>query len=261
MEENVVNEYGNTSGLGKNCVVPDEVRRKFNWGAFCFDLLWAADNRVWQGLLPLVLVFFPDAIGYLLYIIFKIWFGIKGNSLAWKNKKWASVEEFHAKQKRWAYFAIVVLTLVLISLVNLIQLAATTTKERPKRLQSDAVSAQDKLIHSFEFASLMGDELPAAFENNEELAKYASKHLYGEVFGNKVTSVYNVYEFFANGDCSNNSCYVIVDTNGDRSPNKMWEEANTPSDKFILYINRETEQNKEVLKVVPSKIISEYKTP
>ena len=48
--------------------------------------------------------------------------GFKGNEWAWKNKNWASVEEFQRVQKKWATISniivaiIIVLTIILLSL-------------------------------------------------------------------------------------------------------------------------------------------------
>lgn len=89
----------NTSGLGAASVVPDEIKG-WNWGAFLMNWIWAIGNRVWIGLLALVLG-----------IIMSIILGIKGSEWAWQNRRWESVEQFKTVQRIWAYWGVAVLIL------------------------------------------------------------------------------------------------------------------------------------------------------
>ena len=79
---------------------------------------------------------------------------------------------------------------------------------------------------------------PKYFQNGEELAKYFEKTMHGTISGDTIT--YNddmVYKFVVNGDCSNNSCMVLVDCNGlDKGPNQYWKK-DKPSDRFYFYLN------------------------
>ncbi len=71
--------------------------RGWSWGAFLFNWVWAVGNRTWIGLLALV--------PYLGFLV-AIWLGFKGREMAWKNKKWDSVEHFNKVQRLWSITAI-----------------------------------------------------------------------------------------------------------------------------------------------------------
>ena len=43
----------NTSGQGKTSTVPSEIKR-WNWGAFLLNFIWAVGNKTWIGLLTIV---------------------------------------------------------------------------------------------------------------------------------------------------------------------------------------------------------------
>src|SRR5882724_5041986 len=86
----------NSSGLGKDTVVPEEVKG-WNWGAFLFTAVWGLFNGTYWALLALL-----PFVG----IIMKIVLGIKGSEWAWRNKKWQSVEHFKTVQRKWAYWSV-----------------------------------------------------------------------------------------------------------------------------------------------------------
>ncbi|MBM3166631.1 MAG: hypothetical protein FJZ83_02650 [Chloroflexi bacterium] len=88
---------GNTSGQGKDAVIPDEIRG-WNWGAFLMSWIWGIGNRVWISLLAFVLG-----------IIMSIILGIKGNEWAWQSKTWNSVEHFKKTQRTWMWVGIALL--------------------------------------------------------------------------------------------------------------------------------------------------------
>ena len=60
----------------------------WSWGGFLLNWIWAIGNKTWIGLLA-----FVPYIG----LIVSIYLGIKGRELAWKNKKWDSLEHFNNK--------------------------------------------------------------------------------------------------------------------------------------------------------------------
>lgn len=97
---------GNAEG-GINGPFPQELNH-WNWGAFLLSWIWAIGNRVWIGLLALVLGFIPF-VGSILSLILVIALGIKGNEWAWKAKKWDSIEQFKEVQKKWAKWGVIVL--------------------------------------------------------------------------------------------------------------------------------------------------------
>ena len=129
----------NTSGQGKSASVPKEIRT-WNWGAFLGNGIWAIANHVWIGLptlffqflgamyflsiLPLFLesegrysaysrnltqniVLLKNivqnivALGGVIGLAFIVILGIKGSELAWRYRKWDSVEDFKDTQAAW----------------------------------------------------------------------------------------------------------------------------------------------------------------
>jgi len=94
----------NTSGMGANATIPDEIRG-WSWGGFLLTWIWAIGNRTWIGLLALV-----PYIGFVVAIVL----GVKGREWAWKNKRWDSIEHFKRVQKAWAIWG---LALILIAIV------------------------------------------------------------------------------------------------------------------------------------------------
>ncbi len=129
----------NTSGQGKNAIVPKSVANRFNWGAFFFGWIWGIFNKVWITAIDFVLWIItivlsnqhsPQQLFSSNFIILNIlgiigfglhiWFGIKGNAWAWQNKKWKNPEHLHKIQKRWAIAGSIVdiiLPIILILLV------------------------------------------------------------------------------------------------------------------------------------------------
>ncbi|MDP5239329.1 hypothetical protein Q9Q94_07295 [Uliginosibacterium sp. 31-16] len=88
---NDVYEGENTSGMGKNANVPAEAKG-WCWGAFLWGWIWAIGNNTWIGLICLI-----PYIGF----IMQIYLGVKGREMAWRNKRWDSVEHFNAVQRKW----------------------------------------------------------------------------------------------------------------------------------------------------------------
>ncbi|MGE5490172.1 MAG: hypothetical protein ACM31P_02685 [Actinomycetota bacterium] len=90
--DDVVPDHWNNSGGGSSVVPPKGVQG-WSWGAFMLNWVWALFNRTWIGLLCLV-----PYVGF----IFCIYLGIKGRELAWRNKRWDSLEHFNRIQRRWS---------------------------------------------------------------------------------------------------------------------------------------------------------------
>lgn len=106
--------FVNNSGQGPNVTVPEEVADKFNWGAFLLSWIWGLGNKTYITLVMLatvVLAFIPivNFVSGMVQLGLAIWFGIKGNEWAWQNKKFESVEAFHAYQKKWVVAGIILL--------------------------------------------------------------------------------------------------------------------------------------------------------
>ena len=65
----------------------------WSWGAFFLSFVWAIPNKTWIGLLALV-----PLIG--LPVPFVL--GFKGREWAWRNRRWDSVAQFNAVQRKWS---------------------------------------------------------------------------------------------------------------------------------------------------------------
>ncbi len=81
---------------GLNGPLPAELHR-WSWAAFLMNWVWGIAHNVWIALL----MFIPFVNFFMV-----IYLGIKGNELAWKNRKFESVEQFKQVQKMWTYWGI-----------------------------------------------------------------------------------------------------------------------------------------------------------
>ena len=91
---------------------------KWNWGAFLWGPIWALGHRLWvHGVVGLVLSFIP-----FVGLGVSVYFALKGNRWAWDRGGYSSHEELRAKERAWAWAALVFYGL----LVALIVLAAAT---------------------------------------------------------------------------------------------------------------------------------------
>lgn len=110
--------------------------QKFNWGAFSFGSIWGIGNKTWfplgieiislivlfslslwctssldkctneEDTSVLVIILIMTYVTYIIFIFgFRIWLGINGNELAFKNGNWKNIEHFNEKQKLWGVFA------------------------------------------------------------------------------------------------------------------------------------------------------------
>ncbi len=97
----------NTSGQGKSAVVPAEIK-KWNWGAFLLNWIWARHNEVYY---PKIFYFIPVVNIVLVCIL-----GARGSEYAWQNRRWDNIKHFQSVQKKWAWYGIAC-PLVLISIL------------------------------------------------------------------------------------------------------------------------------------------------
>lgn len=81
----------NTSGMGRSHPVPPGVKR-WNWAAFALPVVWGLAHRAWISLLAVI----P-----FVAILVAVFLGLKGNEIAWRKRRWESVEAFRATQRRW----------------------------------------------------------------------------------------------------------------------------------------------------------------
>jgi hypothetical protein len=87
----------NNSGGGSGITPPDGVKG-WSWGAFFLNWIWAIFNKTYIGLLC-----FIPYVGF----IFSFYLGFKGRELAWRNKRWDSVEHFNDVQRKWSMWAVI----------------------------------------------------------------------------------------------------------------------------------------------------------
>ena len=122
-----VGSLANNSGQGKDSPVLDVVSKKFNWGAFLLSWIWGLGNRTYITLLIFVgaVLSIVPILGFVAQLGLCIWFGIKGNTWAWQNKKWQSIEHFHEVQKKWAVAGVIVaiLGIVISTLISMLLVA------------------------------------------------------------------------------------------------------------------------------------------
>ena len=94
----------NTSGRS-NGEIPPSINR-WNWAAFLMPAVWGLFSGVpFTGLL-IAAAFLPSSAQLLIMIIASLFLGFKGNQLAWRGKKWQSVEHFNSFQQKWASWSI-----------------------------------------------------------------------------------------------------------------------------------------------------------
>ena len=93
-------EEENNSGEGRGIEPPPGVKG-WSWGAFLFNWIWAIFNRTWiLGLLCFIPV---------ISIFFVFYIGFKGRELAWRNKRWDSLEHFNRVQRLWSIWGLVLI--------------------------------------------------------------------------------------------------------------------------------------------------------
>lgn len=111
LNNNVTNRNYDLSSNTKQ-ELPEELK-KFNWGACNFTWLWGVFNKsfitLWFILVTCLcnlindgeLVFGRILLCACICLPFQIWFGIKGNEWAWKNKRWKNIKHFNRVQRIW----------------------------------------------------------------------------------------------------------------------------------------------------------------
>ncbi len=128
------------SGMGKESVVPDEIKG-WNWGAFLLNWIWGIGNSTFIALL----MFVPFVNFVMIFVL-----GAKGNEWAWKNRTWRDVEHFKSTQKKWRnaglIFIFIVLPIIVISVMSMM-------KGEAYQLSLDAVRTSPEVI------SLVGENL------------------------------------------------------------------------------------------------------
>jgi len=111
----VIDSAVNNSGGGSSIAPPPGVKG-WSWGAFLWNWVWAPFNKTWIGLLALV-----PYVG----VIVVFYLGFKGRELAWRNKRWDSLEHFNRVQRSWSKWGLIlVVGAMLIGILAAIALPA-----------------------------------------------------------------------------------------------------------------------------------------
>jgi hypothetical protein len=105
----------NNSGGGKSIELPPGVKG-WSWGAFLWNWLWSIFNKTWIGLLAIL-----PYVGF----IVAIYLGVKGRELAWRNKRWESLEHFNRVQRSWSKWGVIIVVgVALIGIIAAIAIPA-----------------------------------------------------------------------------------------------------------------------------------------
>ena len=211
------NDDGNNSGQGTNTPVPDVVAKHFNWGAFLLSWIWGIGNKTYITLLSFVAGFIPF-VGALVVLGMQIWFGIKGNTWAWQNKRFQSVEHFHENQKKWTIAGVIVsfifVPLAIAGVVAALTLPTLMTNteaiQNKTMMQKNLNTAQQVVLMNEAMeqkCDLTGEGLASCFEKRMSITDRNKNVLNA--------SDMTVWTFNADGICKDkNACTVTVSNNG-----------------------------------------------
>lgn len=120
-DENEINNSGKGNIFDESYLVPAKIKG-WNWGAFLSIYLWCIVNRVWKGLLLFLIAFIP-VIGTIIVFVFSIYFGMKGNEIAWRSRRWKSIQSFKRTQRILTIVSILIWILFIYSLPAIIEAA------------------------------------------------------------------------------------------------------------------------------------------
>ena len=217
-------DLANNSGQGGDSPVLDIVSKRFNWGAFFLNWIWGLGNRSYITLLvfPAVILGLVPFVGYIAQIGLLIWFGIKGNTWAWQNKQWRSVEHFHEVQKKWAIWGIVTFivmnilgVLIVLALVMPVFMTNTDSMKNSTMIKKSISTALESVVMS----EALGNKCDLS---SEGLAKcFAERMNVNEIIGAEIQATdLTEWRFTGNNSCLGaGECYVTIDVNGVDGPN------------------------------------------
>ena len=245
MEERVVIDDNaenniNTSGQGKNAIVPDEVANHFNWGAFLLNCLWGLGNNSYLTLLVLATSFIP-LLNMVAPLVLCVWFGVEGNKWAWKNKRFQSIEHFHSYQKKWATAGAILFLLGVVISIVILALTIPVLMNNTSDLQNETMMKKEK--NTLKEVVLMNEALEKKCDNlsSEGLAKcFAERMNVVKNYSNIIEAADgSVWEFTGDGYCDDDdACSVkITVKSGDQSDSE--EMSLYVNDKGYLYIEED----------------------
>jgi len=138
--------------------VPADITR-WNWGAVLLGGVWGVGNNTYVSLLayvPLPLEILqllgynvPSALlGFLLIaqIVMLILLGLRGSRWAWRNREWASVEQFKRIQRYWAIGGVFVLCLGVAVIALAVHLNLYTVQSQPTIMEDPPDEALREVI-------------------------------------------------------------------------------------------------------------------
>ena len=133
MEELEMPNNANTSGQGSKAPVPKLAANKFNWGAFFLTWIWGLYHKKYLTLIVLLILpvtillhkFTPQLdvkVLSCLGFFFSLYFGIKGNTWAWQGRHYDSINQFHASQRKWAIWGLIITFVLPIAITIMLSL-------------------------------------------------------------------------------------------------------------------------------------------
>ena len=146
------NAYNNDSGMGDASVLPAELHG-FNWGALFGSWIWGLGNSVWIGLLGLV-----PCVGFFM----RFYLGAKGNEMAWKSKRWDSVQSFRSAQTTWAIvgIALIGVTLFMGLIMSAILFPVFARARENARRSACQQNLKQLSLAALQFSQAHNDKLP-----------------------------------------------------------------------------------------------------
>jgi len=150
-------------------------------------------------------------------LILCIWFGIKGNTWAWQNKRYESINAFHEDQRRWAIVAIVqigiyalLLLIAIIGVIATLSLPALMTNTIEKQNITTGLKSQNTLYEVVTMNEAYGEK--CELTSNGLAACFSKQMSTSGVNGNVLEARDGtVWTFSGNGRCKNSGdCKVTV---------------------------------------------------
>ena len=241
---NEANQNGNMSGRGSVYPVPDVVANHFNWGAFLLNWIWGLGNKSYIALVALALGFVPF-IGGIASLAFCIWLGIKGNELAWQNKYFPGINEFHEYQKKWAIAGIIVnvilLPLFIIGIIAALTLPALMTDTTAQQDRTAKLKALNTIYEATQMNQALGTKCKLS---SKGLARCFAERMSGDRTANIITTSDDmIWTFKGNGICmAEGDCNVTIQVNPTRSATTMEIPLYVNSEGFIYVKKTDTDK-------------------
>lgn len=125
---------------------PYDYRKEFNWGAFFGTWIWGLFNKTYVTLWMLILWITPWG------MLCSIYWGLKGNELAAKNRDWDSLQAFKKSQERQTFwfviFSIVILPILYFIIIFAIVAGIVFTSVEEAKNSPDKMSATVNKLES-----------------------------------------------------------------------------------------------------------------